>query len=199
MMPAFQFLRSGALRCGALMLLAAALVPAGATAQQSLSSGHDTTQPIEITADNLEVRQDDGIAVFSGNVDAIQGTMRLRTDKLNVHYHQKGQKAAGSGPSAGTISRLDAIGNVFVSSPTETAQGDTGVYDVDRKTIVLTGSVLLTQGKNVLRGSRMVMNLATGVSRVESARTTASGSGGGSTGGRVKAVIFPEKKPNSKN
>jgi lipopolysaccharide export system protein LptA len=182
-----------------LAIMAAVMLSANAAMPQSLGSGHDTTQPIEISADNLEVRQDDGIAVFSGNVDAVQGTMRLRTDTLNVHYRQKGQGPAGDGLSAGTISRLDAIGNVFVSSPNETAQGETGVYDVDRKTIVLTGSVLLTQGKNVLRGNRLVMNLATGVSRIESARTTVGASGGGPSGGRVKAVIFPQKKPAAKN
>lgn len=189
--------RGGRLRNGmaGLVLLAAALAPAAAPAQQSLGSAHDTTQPIEISADNLEVRQNDGVAVFTGNVDAIQGTMRLRTDKLNVHYRQTGQGADGGNAAQGNISRLDAIGNVFVSSPTETAQGETGVYDVERKTIVLTGSVLLTRGKNVLRGSRLVMNLATGVSRVESARTST----GTTSGGRVKAVIFPEKKPNTKN
>ncbi len=178
-----------------LALVTISLLAWPAASQQSLGSGHDTTQPIEISADDLVVRQEEGIAVFSGNVDAIQGTMRLRTDTLNVHYRQKGQKASQAGLSAGTISRLDAVGNVFVSSPTETAQGETGVYDVDRKVIILTGSVLLTQGKNVLRGNRLVMNLATGVSRVESARTTVGGKATGKSGGRVKAVIFPQKKP----
>ena len=51
-----------------------------------IGQGYDTSLPIEITADSLEVRQEEQIAVFRGNVDAVQGDLNLRADELTVYY-----------------------------------------------------------------------------------------------------------------
>lgn len=162
----------------ALALLAAGFsLPAGAAEQQG-EYRHNTRLPIEITSDTLEVDREKNIAIFRGNVDAIQGEMRLKAAVLTVHY-SKEQNAEGT-----AISRIDAEGDVFVSSPTETAQGETGVYDVDAGTIRLDGSVVLTRAENVIRGERAVMNLETGYSLVESASP-----GEGSE--RVRSVFVP--------
>jgi lipopolysaccharide export system protein LptA len=148
---------------------------AGAQAQK-----HDADQPIEINADSLEVLQKDQRAVFRGNVDAQQGRIRLKADELEVHYRGKGKGEAGQ--VGGSITRIDARGSVFVSSPTETAQGDVGVYDVTAKEITLTGKVVLTRGDNVIRGQRLVLNLVTGKSRIEGGR------------GRVRGYFVPGRK-----
>ncbi|MGI9449125.1 MAG: LptA/OstA family protein, partial [Geminicoccaceae bacterium] len=50
------------------------------------SIDRDQTLPIEISADSLEVAQEDRIATFAGNVDAIQGDLVLSADTLKVHY-----------------------------------------------------------------------------------------------------------------
>jgi lipopolysaccharide export system protein LptA len=163
----------------ALGVLAAA--PAGA---QGTSDLLDSDQPIEINADSLEVQQEKQLAIFRGNVDATQGRIKLRADELQVHYRdaQGGKSGAGGGEGlSGSITRIDAVGNVFIWSPTETAQGDTGTYDVTEKQITLTGDVVLTRGENVLRGKRLVMNTATGVSKVDAG------------GGRVKGLFVPPK------
>jgi lipopolysaccharide export system protein LptA len=65
------------------------------------------------------------------------------------------------------------------------AQGEKGVYDIDADTVVLTGSVVLIRGDSVIRGDRLEMNLATGVSRVLSAGLVTGGDG------RVKALFVP--------
>ncbi|MDP6344620.1 MAG: lipopolysaccharide transport periplasmic protein LptA [Alphaproteobacteria bacterium] len=136
----------------------------------------DTDQPIEIDADNLEVQQDKNLAIFSGNVDASQGRIKLRADQLRVWYRPAGE---GSAELDGTIVRIDAIGRVFISSTDETAQGDLGVYDVAEKRITLTGTVVLTRGENVIRGKQLLMNLATGHSEI--------------SGGRVRGRFVPPK------
>lgn len=136
-------------------------------------------EPIEIAADALEVQQDKRIATFTGNVSANQGTMVMKADRLIVTYSQAGD--------ANSISKLDAVGKVFLSTATETAQGNSATYDVPAGIITLTGSVLLTQGQNVLRGERAVLNLATGNSRVEGAPAGAGGDG------RVRVVIDPNQ------
>jgi hypothetical protein len=50
----------------------------------------------------------------------------------------------------------------------QNASGDLGVYDTKTKTITLTGNVVVSQGMNVVRGERVVVNTATGDARVES-------------------------------
>jgi len=128
-------------------------------AQSDLGEGHDTSLPIEITADSMEVEQDRQVATFRGKVDAIQGDLRLRADVLVVHYRDKDD---GSGK---TISLIEADGHVFVSSPEETAQGSRGTYDVAHRAIALDGPVTLTRGGNIVQGDRLELDLATGLSR----------------------------------
>ena len=169
-------------RIAAAVCAAAALGAAPARAQIELDRTYDTSLPIEITADTLEVQQDLQLAIFQGNVDAVQGELRLRADQLTVHYR------TGEGGES-TISLIEAKGKVVLSSPTEMAQGDEGVYDVDADTIELVGSVVLNRGDNIISGDRLKLNLATGKSKMES--------GVGATGGRqrVKALIVPKSVP----
>jgi len=145
-----------------------------------IGSPENRDQPIDITADTLEVKQSENLAIFRGNVDALQGDMRLRSDVLTVHYRESKES-----PDQPGISKLVAEGNVFISSPEETAQGERGVYDVDRARIDLFGKVILTQGKSVVRGDKLEMNLETGESRVIAQE---------GKGGRVKGRFVPEKK-----
>ena len=155
------------------------------TPTQAQGNRDQTEQPIEITADQLEVQQDRRLAIFRGNVLAIQGTMRLRAARLVVHYRPT--KKGGSAESG--ISSIEASGRVFFSTAEETAEGDSGVYDVDGGIVTLDRNVVLTRGDNVIRGNRLVLNLETGRSKVEGA-PAASGKGG-----RVRGLFVPRKKP----
>src|SRR5205085_10024996 len=77
--------------------------------------------------------------------------------------------AAAPGPAGSSqINRLEAKGNVVVTQKDQTATGDTGLFDMKSNTVTMTGNVLLTQGSNVLRGEKLVVDLTTGVSRVDS-------------------------------
>ncbi len=141
----------------------------------------DADQPIDINADNLEVRQDKNLAIFSGNVIAVQGQIKLRAEQLRVWYRTSADSGSGNAAgNNGTIIRIDAIEQVFVSSATETAQGDIGIYEVADQRLTLTGAVILTRGENVLRGNKLVMNLATGQSQI--------------SGGRVHGRFVPPKR-----
>jgi len=165
-------------------LAAGLMVAVGLTALSGpgLAQGLSADEPIEINADSLQVRREERLAIFNGNVDVVQGELRLKADRLSVHYREGGDKSAAA-TIQGAISQLDAEGNVFVSSPRETAQGQRGTYDVVNRQITLAGDVVLTRGQNVLRGARLVMNLATGVSTMES---------GTEVGGRVRGLFVPE-------
>ena len=78
---------------------------------------------------------------------------RAPTRKQNLFV----QQAAFGMPNGGTFRRAEARGDVTVVSKDQNATGDLGVYDVKTKTITLTGNVVVSQGKNVLRGERVVV------------------------------------------
>ena len=168
----------------AIAAIALALAAGAARAQSEFGQSYDTSLPIEITADSLEVDNQRQMATFRGNVDAAQGEMNLRADQLTVYYRSESNHQ-------NSIRLIEAEGNVFLSSPTEMAQGDKGVYNLDADTIELVGSVVLTRGNNVIRGDRLYMNLATGQSKVVS-DTVASGGQG-----RVKALFAPKSGSSS--
>ena len=156
---------------------------------QSLEQ-HDSSLPIEITADSLEVLQDQKIATFAGNVDAVQGDLVLSADQLRVHYGDDGTAAAAGPPGMGSIRRIEADGNVLLSSPRETAQGEAGVYDVAANQLTMDGSVVLTQDDNVIRGQRLEIDLVSGRSRVLAAVPSTEG---GTAPQRVRALFTPER------
>ncbi len=73
----------------------------------------------------------------------------------------------GPGGSS-AIRRLEAKGGVTVTQKEQTVTGETGVFDMKSNTVTMSGNVVLTKGDNVLRGDRLVVDLTTGVSKVES-------------------------------
>ena len=158
---------------------AAVDTPSGpANALQGFSKNKD--EPVQIEATSLEVRDKDQVATFTGNVHVIQGDTDMRSKILVVFYEggdtatKGGIKAAQPGPGgASQIKKLEAKGNVIVTQKDQTATGDTGEFDMKTNTIVLKGNVVISQGPNVLRGERLVVDRATGVSNME------SGPGGG--------------------
>jgi lipopolysaccharide export system protein LptA len=137
-------------------------------------------QPVQIEAATLEVRDKDKVATFSGNVHVIQGDTDMRCRSLVVFYEDEGVQGAGANPGIRTaqpgpggnskIKRLEANGNVVVTQKDQTATGDKGVFDMRANTVTLLGNVVMSQGQNVLRGERLVVNLTSGVSRVEGGR-----------------------------
>lgn len=179
-------------------LLAITVILSGFDAQAApnpLSGGkHDSSAPIEINADNLEVLQEENKAIFTGHVVAIQGKVRLKSDKMTVYYAQKdeGRKTAEVDPQSGAIKKIDVEGSVFLSTPEETARGARGIYDVDQNLITLQDNVVLTRAKNTLKGNRLVYDFATGKSRLTGGAPAAAQ--GGKDGQRVRALFVPEKK-----
>lgn len=171
-----------------LACLVAAGLPAPSPAQERPnpfgSFKHDSAQPIEITADALEVREAEKRAIFSGSVVAGQGVLRLTADTLIVWYRDQaaggGSGSSGATGGTGDIDRLRAEGDVFLSSGAETARGAWADYDVAQGVVTMGGGVTLSQGDNAIRGDRLTVNLTTGVGRVE--------------GGRVQSVFNPASR-----
>ncbi|HKD22578.1 MAG TPA: LptA/OstA family protein [Rhizomicrobium sp.] len=152
--------------------LPAAPHPARVTGTTDVTTGKckgDTN----IASDSFEGDFKTKEGIYRGNVIVTQANCRLRADKI-VAEAVSGSK---------DINRLTATGNVVFDSTSGTATGDNGVYELGPKTITFTGKVVLTKGKNVMRGTLLVVDLNSGL-----ARLTAKGL----PGGRVQSTLVPE-------
>ena len=170
------------------MLAAAVFIAAvpGAMAQPGTNAPNalqgfqqNRNQPVKIEAARLEVRDKDKMATFSGNVKVVQGDTTMRCKTLVVFYEQQNKDgqpaqtmpAAKPGPGGSSqISKLEASGGVTVLQKDQTATGDRALFDMKANTVTLLGNVLVSQGPNVMHGEKLVVDLTTGVSRVDAGK-----------------------------
>lgn len=147
-------------------------------AMQGFSQNRD--KPIKIESATLEMRDKQKEATFEGSVKVVQGDTTMLSNKLVVFYD--GNEAAPGAPKpakvaapaqaplggSSSIRRLEAKGNVIVTQKDQIVTGETAIYDTKSNLVTMLGSVVLTQGPNVLRGDRLLVDMTSGVSRVES-------------------------------
>lgn len=117
----------------------------------------DSEMPVEVSADSLSVNQNDGSAVFNGNVIISQGTMRMTAPVVNVFYN----------PDTKGIARLVATGGVLLVQDQDAAESDEADYDLENEIIIMTGSVLLSQGANTMNSDKMTVHIAKGTANME--------------------------------
>ncbi len=150
-------------RAGLLLGLGLLLArPAGA---QPLDMAHGG--PIAVTAqDGLEWRQSEQVVIARGDARATRGNVTVVADRLIAHYRKKpgagpapspkpdgeGGATIGEGDTSGNeIFRVEAEGHVHIFTPTDHAEADRAVYDLDQAVLVMTGRNLrLTTPSDVL-------------------------------------------------
>lgn len=159
--------------CAAAALL---LGLAGLAHAQSMAGlkGHDSNAPVDVSAQRIEVQDRADRAVFAGDVRVRQANLTLDTQRLTIAY--------SNSKSGIQMQRLDASGGVVVRSPSETARGAFGVYDLNRKLITLVGGVQLDAAGSRINGARMVIDLTSGRATVDGGARGTDGSGGRVTG-----------------
>jgi lipopolysaccharide export system protein LptA len=184
--------------CAAIFALLAAAQ--GLAPAQGVLPGQNKDEPVQIEAASLEVHDKSKTATFTGNVQVVQGDTTMKCQSLVVFYgHEVGiaqndpkPAAAAPGPKgAQDIRKIEAHGGVTVVTKDQNATGDDAIYDLQSKTIKLTGNVVVSQGQNVIHGESVVVDTVTGNARVESKE------GGGTVPGRVRALIQPNQKGQS--
>jgi lipopolysaccharide export system protein LptA len=114
--------------------------------------------PIEVTArDGIEWRQNEQLVIARGAARAVRGGVTIDADLLLARYRPRGGAPAEARPpsegpgGASEIWRLEAEGNVVITTATDRAEGDRAIYDLDQAVMVLTGRNLrLTSPDNVL-------------------------------------------------
>ena len=155
------------LTVGVFLGLAGGMAAAQGTQVAFGSVSQDSTLPVEVTADVLDVDQNDGTAVFTGNVLIGQGEMRLSAPRVLVVY-----LADQSG-----IDRLQATGGVTLVSGEDAAEAQRADYNVQTGMIEMQGDVLLVQGRSALTAEAMTVDTRAGTARMT---------------GRVKTVLQSE-------
>ena len=149
----------------------------------------DPNAPWDITAESSELFQQQRLLVAHGNVEAIQNQDRLRSPEVTVYYKERqgGPKPAGAQPGySDQVDHIEAAGPVYYVTPTETVKGDHAYYDGATQTLTLTGNVILTQGKDVSTGDKLVSDRRTG-------HSVLSSNDPGVPARRVRAIIYPNQ------
>jgi lipopolysaccharide export system protein LptA len=156
---------------------------------------------MDISADSAVFDNATCVSTWTGAAEVLQGTTRLRASTIHAFFKKKPGAAnappaaassgdaglgmpGGTGANCGATERIEADGQVFYVTPEQVARGDHAVYSADSGQIVMTGDVIVVQGKNVIHGDRLVIQVATHQAQMESA---AHGRG---TPNRVRAVLF---------
>jgi lipopolysaccharide export system protein LptA len=182
-----RLVKFGCLSAAIMLALAAPSLAQSSSQATGLKLSGD--QPIQIESDKLEVREADSIAIFTGNVNVVQGTTQMKAGKMTVHY---AKKAEGEKPTPATVApqessqieRMEIDGKVYVKSNTQVATGDRGTFDMASEVMVLTGKqVVLTDGPNVVVGCKLTVQMKTGQAKLD---------GCGSGTGRVKMLVTPK-------
>ncbi len=178
--------------------------------------GANSKKPIDIESDRLEVDDKSHLAIFIGNVSATQGDNNLKAPRLEVFYESGNQPAApdkrvqqpkpakavkpagetaSSDPiSSGQIKLIHALGGKVVVTSTKDQQeavGDDAIYDVKAQLITMTGKeVILVQKQNKVKGTKLIIDLATGRATVMNEETASSETSGKKR--RIQAVFQQE-------
>jgi lipopolysaccharide transport protein LptA len=155
-----------------------------ATSLFSTTFKTDPNAPIDVAADTLDIYDIKKTAVYLGDVVARQGEFIVRTPEMTAFY--SGNAGLAGGPAVVTksadpaqqgsaqLTRIEARQKVAVTAKDgQRVTGDWADFDVKSNKIIIGGKVLVFQGKNVVEGSRLVIDLTTGRSNFEQTPDTA--------------------------
>lgn len=137
----------------------------------------DPNAPIEMTANQLDVDDTAKTAIFTGDVVAVQGDFVMRTPEMVASYTGAAGIAdvAATNPEAAKappaqISRIKAKQKVQVTTKDgRTVDGDWADVDMKANTVTVGGDVVLKQGRSEVRGTRLVIDMTTGESKIDAA------------------------------
>lgn len=124
----------------------------------------DADQPVEVSADALEVFEAEHRARFHGNVRAAQGALVIQADQIELRYTRDNRGGR-------TIELLQADGSVRIRSGADNAYGDAATYDLAGQVVTVEGNVVMESQGTRLRGDRFHADLVNGTSRMVSGAT----------------------------
>jgi lipopolysaccharide transport protein LptA len=157
--------------------------------------------PVSVEAATLDVDDAAKQAVFRGKVRAVQGDFVIQSAEMTAAYSGSAGFAGGETGKQGAaqLSTMKARNSVQITSNDgQKATGDWADFDSRANTATLGGDVVLTQGKNIVRGTKLVIDMTTGQS-VLNTEPTAGGSGAkiSSSGADGQGPITNSQRPSA--
>jgi LPS export ABC transporter protein LptC len=163
----------------------------------------DPNSPYDVVSDKLNVDDNAKQAIFTGNVSAVQGAMTMRSQELTAFYTGSAGMGtadkAGATGAAASLTHLTARKKVVVTGKDgQTATGDWAEVDVKKNLTTVGGAVVLTQGKNVVHGNKLVIDMNTGEATIKTEpMTTSSGAVVSSSGGEGGGDVYKVERPSA--
>lgn len=154
----------------------------GLFALPALSQVSSTGGPVMIGSDRFTADQKARTQTLTGRVQIQQGDSRLQADNVVITY-SPGVNNEGNGD----VQTIEAKGNVYYVTPKQTIKGDVALYTAVDDKMVISGTVVLTQDKNVMQGNKLTMNIKEETSQMEALPAS-------ETKGRVRAVFYPKSE-----
>jgi lipopolysaccharide transport protein LptA len=130
---------------------------------------------MNVDSRNMRLDGNRNIAIFSEDVSVSQGDLYLNADVLSVLYKrnaQGGGAANRSEQSRASITRLEGAGKVRFSSKGQTATSDRFTYDPAVNNWILHENVVISRGKEIISGQRLIVDARSGVSQIEGAKVS---------------------------
>ena len=104
---------------------------------------------LEITSDTMMADNLAKMIIFKGDVKAVYGLMEIQAERINVYMEEKKKG----------LSRLVASGNVNFSQGEKKISAEEAIYDQGKGVITFTGNVYLSDGKTVVQGKQLTVDL----------------------------------------
>ena len=145
---------------------------------QSLAS-HDSRAPVTYDAGKFVLDDRANRVIFSGGVTVTQAGLTINSDRMLVDFTDAGSLE---------IQRITATGGVAITRGDERASGDNAIYDFSRRIITMAGNVRLRRGSDTINGGRLVIDLQSGLSTVDSSATGSSSSASPSRTGQGRVT-----------
>ncbi|MGB3210622.1 MAG: lipopolysaccharide transport periplasmic protein LptA [Desulforhopalus sp.] len=141
------------------------------------ASGYASEDPIHIEADRMTSTERTSSVVFTGEVDAKQGDVRIRTDEMTVYYTQKDtekKNLEGENSASQQVEKLICVGNVEITRGEWLGTSKKMIYLSKERQVILTEDAKAWQGQNMVSGEKIIYYLDEGRSEVVGGRPAAT-------------------------
>lgn len=132
--------------------------------------------PINIEANHMTSTEKSNSVIFTGDVDAKQADVRIRSDKMTVYYTPKDPKAkkktSGETGASQQVEKMICTGNVEITRAEWLGTSKKMVYLSKERQVILTGNAKAWQGQNMVSGEKIIYYLDEGRSEVIGERTS---------------------------
>lgn len=144
------------------LLVGLGLIAGLAHSASSMALSTDRDQPAQIESDDTFIDFKTGVRTLTNNVLVVQGTLRIKADKLVTNYNKQGElvKAVADGSLARFKQRPD-------NKPDDIEGWAKKIsFDYPTNTVTLTGKAALKQGESTATGNKIIYNMATDQLRI---------------------------------